>query len=124
MPLSEDEERILQQIERRFYASDPDSARRIQSTTLPRFLARNCRWALAGLVGGLIILLVSFASNWVLGIVGFALMLVSAVVLTRNLHRMGRHGLEQLNKAMKGRGVNDVLGENVRRWRRRGPDQT
>jgi hypothetical protein len=71
VPLSEDEERILNEIERGFYRHDPRSAKRISGTTLPRYLARNCRWALLGFIGGLIILLVSFASSWILGLVGF-----------------------------------------------------
>ena len=50
MPLNEHEERILHEIEQRFYAHDPDSARRIESTTLDAYLARNCRWAAAGFV--------------------------------------------------------------------------
>ena len=56
MPLNEHEDRILQEIEQRFYDHDPESARRIDSTTLPRYLARNCRWALLGFLLGLIVL--------------------------------------------------------------------
>ena len=53
MPLNENEERILNEIEQRFYANDPESARRIGSTTLPKYLARNCKWATLGFVVGL-----------------------------------------------------------------------
>ncbi|MBO0731146.1 MAG: DUF3040 domain-containing protein, partial [Acidimicrobiaceae bacterium] len=90
MPLSEDEERILHQIEQNFYAHDPQSAKRLRSTTLPRYLARNCRWAALGFLVGLIVLLASFASNWIVGIFGFVIMLGSAVVFTENLRRMGQ----------------------------------
>ena len=34
MPLSEDEQRILHEIERRFYEHDPEYAKSIESTTL------------------------------------------------------------------------------------------
>lgn len=119
MPLSEDEERILNQIEQRFYTNDPQSARRIGETTLPRYLARNCKWAALGFFVGLGVLLASFASSWILGVVGFVIMVVSAIVFTQNLRKMGRHGLEQLNKSVKEHRVNDVLGDTGRRIRRR-----
>ncbi|MDQ6839336.1 MAG: DUF3040 domain-containing protein [Actinomycetota bacterium] len=119
MPLSEDEERILNQIEQRFYTTDPQSARRIGETTLPRYLARNCKWAAVSFFVGLAVLLASFASSWILGIVGFVIMVVSAIAFTQNLRKMGRHGLEQLNKTVKERKVHDVLGDTGRRIRRR-----
>ncbi|HET9071418.1 MAG TPA: DUF3040 domain-containing protein, partial [Acidimicrobiales bacterium] len=62
MPLSEDENRILNQIEQRLYAEDPASAERISATTLPRYLARNCGWAALGFVAGLVVLLVGFTT--------------------------------------------------------------
>jgi hypothetical protein len=119
VPLNENEERILHEIERRFYANDPESARRIDSTTLPRYLARNCKWAALGFLAGLIVLLVGFASSWVVGVFGFVVMLASAIVLTHNLRRMGRHGLQQLSGSMKGRSFNETIDDAARRFRRR-----
>jgi hypothetical protein len=91
VPLNENEERILQEIEQRFYANDPESAHRIGSTTLPKYLARNCKWAALGFGAGLVVLLIGFASSWIVGVFGFLVMLVSAIVLTHNLRRMGQH---------------------------------
>lgn len=119
MPLSEDEERILNQIEQRFYTTDPQSARRIGETTLPRYLARNCKWSTLGFILGLAVLLASFASSWILGVVGFVIMVVSAIVFTQNVRKMGAHGLAQLNKTVKDGKINDVLGDTGRRLRRR-----
>ncbi len=110
MPLSEHEQRILDQIERGFYEDDPRSARRISTTTLPRYLSRNCRLASLGFVVGLLVLVASFATSWVIGLVGFLVMTGSAVALARNLRRYGRHGLQAL-AAPSGR--NDPL-----RWMR------
>src|ERR1700722_16476660 len=93
LPLNENEQRILHEIEKRFHAEDPESARRLGSTTLPGYLARNCKRAALGFVAGLVILLVAFASSWILGVLGFLVMVVSAVVLIHNLHRMGRFGI-------------------------------
>ncbi|MDA8046369.1 MAG: DUF3040 domain-containing protein [Actinomycetota bacterium] len=119
MPLNEDEERILAEIERQFHASDPESARRIGSTTLQRYLARNCKWAALGFVIGLIILIAGFASSWVVGILGFLIMVASAVVLIQNLHKMSRLGLEQMSRSMGARNLNQALEDLSRRMRRR-----
>jgi hypothetical protein len=123
--LNENEERILQEIEQRFYAHDPESARRIGSTTLPKYLARNCRWAALGFLAGLLVLLVGFASSWIVGIFGFVVMLASAIILIHNLRLMGRHGMRQLAESVRARHVNESVDDALRRLRRRfGRDDT
>jgi hypothetical protein len=119
VPLNENEERILHEIEQRFYDADPESARRIDSTTLPRYLARNCKWAALGFLVGLVVLVFGFASSWVVGVFGFVIMLASAVVLIHNLRRMGRHGLQQLSDSMKTGKINETWDDAARRFRRR-----
>jgi uncharacterized protein (DUF697 family) len=119
VPLSEDEQRILHEIERRFYEHDPQYAKSIESTTLYRALGRNCKWATLGFVAGLVILLVSFASSVWLGAFGFAVMLVSAIVFTQNLRKMGRAGWQQMTHQMRSHSVNDMLGDTRRRLRER-----
>lgn len=119
MPLSEEEHRILQKMEQGLYAEDPDSARRIGSTTLPRYLAGNLRWSTLGFILGLAVLLASFASSWVLAVFGFVIMLASAVWFTQNLRRMSRHGWEQLSRSMKDRNLGESLEDTRRRLRRR-----
>ncbi len=119
MPLNEHEERILHEIEQRFYAHDPESARRISSTTLPGYVARNCRWAAAGFIAGLIILLAAFASDWIVGVFGFLIMLACSVVLIQNLRKISRHGLEELRGSVKARGFNEAMEDIARRFRRR-----
>ncbi|HEX6393236.1 MAG TPA: DUF3040 domain-containing protein [Acidimicrobiales bacterium] len=119
MPLNEHEERILHEIEERFYKHDPESAQRISSTTLPAYLARNCRWAAAGFVAGLVILLAAFASDWIVGVFGFVIMLASAVVLIQNLRKISRRGLDELRGSVKARGFNDAVEDMARRFRKR-----
>ena len=119
MPLNEDEQRILQEIERQFHADDPESAKRIGSTTLPRYLARNCRWAAFVFLLGLIILVVGFASSWVVGIFGFLVMVAAAVVLIQNLHKMGRLGLQQVSRSIGGHNVSGALDDAAKRFRQR-----
>jgi hypothetical protein len=119
VPLNENEERILQEIEQRFLAHDPESAKRLRSTTLPKYLARNCKWAALGFLAGLAVLLLGFASSWVVGVFGFAVMLGSAIVLTHNVRRMGQHGLRQVTESFRGRNLNEAIDDAARRLRRR-----
>ena len=119
MPLNENEERVLREIEQRFYASDKASADRIAKTTLPRYLARNAKWASLSFVVGLIILVLAFATNWIVAIIGFVVMLASAISLTRSLRRMGRHGVEQVRETMRSRNFSDAVDEYTKRLRRR-----
>ena len=119
MPLNENEERILAEIERQFRAGDPESAERISSTTLRSYLARNVKWAGLGFFVGLIILLAAFASSWILGVIGFLIMLASAMVLIQNLHKLSRLGLEQMSRSMGTRNLNQAVEELGQRLRRR-----
>lgn len=119
MPLSEHEERVLREIERRYYANDPQSAKRIATTTIYRHLGRNCRRAALAFLAGLVVLLGSLAFFWLIGIVGFAVMLGSAVVFVQNLRKMGRHGWQQFTQSWRTGQVNDRLGDTRRRLRRR-----
>lgn len=119
MPLNEEEQRILAEIERQFHAADPESAKRISSTTLHRYLARNCRWAAVGFIVGLVILLAAFASSWIVGIFGFLLMVASAVVLIQNLHKMSRLGIEQMSRSLGARNLSQSIDEFGKRLRRR-----
>src|SRR4051812_38632611 len=80
VPLSENEQRILHEIERSFYENDPAFAREVRSASLFRHAGRNCKWAALGFVAGLALLLVSFASSLFLGVAGFLIMLACAFV--------------------------------------------
>jgi len=119
LPLSEEEQRILHEIERSFYEHDPEFARGVSETTLYRHAGRNCKWAGLGFVAGLVLLVVSFASNRVVGFVGFLLMLGSTLVFERNLRKMGRAGWQDVAQSVKDRGFPDVLGDTRKRLRER-----
>ncbi len=127
MPLSEDEQRILQEIEAQFYATDPQLAQQVSETTLYRHAARTIRWAILGFVAGFVVLVGSFASSLVLGFAGFLGMLACAFIVERNVRKLGRAGLESLTSQMKGarlRGILGDAGDNVRRRFKRGDDQS
>ena len=119
MPLSEDEERILQEIAQRFYEDDPTFAREVSETTLYRHTVRRMKWSVVGLVAGAAFLVFTLSTSFWLSFAGFLLMLVSALVFERNLRKLGRAGLEQLTRTVKANGVRDALGGAGRRVRER-----
>jgi len=119
VPLSEDEQRILHEIEQQFYESDPAFAREVGKTTLYRHAGRNLKWAALGFVCGFVLLLVSFASSLILGFVGFLVMLGSAVIFERNLRKMGRAGWRQVSDTMKTHNLRESMGDAGKRIRKR-----
>lgn len=121
MPLSEDEQRILHEIERSFYENDPAFARGVSQTTLYRHAGRNCKYAALGIVAGLVLLIATFATSLFLGMAGFLIMLGSVIVLERNLRKMGKAGWQQITQSVRDRGIPDVLGSTRKRLRNRFP---
>ncbi|HVT77599.1 MAG TPA: DUF3040 domain-containing protein [Acidimicrobiales bacterium] len=86
MPLSEEEQRILHEIERSFYAGDqaPGSSAHTRLTTV-----RRVRLAAVGFVVSLILLLIGFASNFVIGAVAFLGMVATGAVLVDGVRKVG-----------------------------------
>ena len=118
VPLSEDEQRILQEIEQQLYASDPQLARQA-STTVYRHAGRNLKWATLGFFVGLVFMVLTFASSTPLGIVGFLVMLGAALAFERNLRRMGKAGWRQWTDSMRAAGMKDALGNAQAKVRER-----
>ena len=110
MPLSEDEQRILSEIEQHLYASDPQLVREVSSTTIYRHAGRNLKWAAIGFVVGLMFMLMTFTTSIVLAFAGFLGMLASAIFFERNLRKMGRAGWNQWTQTMRTSGVRERFG--------------
>ena len=119
MPLSEEEQRILHEIERNFYEHDPDFAARVRRETVYRHAGRNCKWSALAFLGGLAILVVWFSTSLLLGLLGFFIMLFSAIYFERNLRNMGRAGWQQVSKTVRAHGLGETLGDTQRRLRER-----
>jgi len=120
VPLSEHEQRILTEIEQHLYASDPDLARQVGSTTVYSEALRGVRWGIAGVVIGLIASIALLSVHPLLSFfVGFGLMLVSAWHLERNVRRLGRSGLEQSAQASRVSGLRDMFNNASERARDR-----
>lgn len=84
MPLSENEERILAEIERRLSEDDPRFVERARRTTVTDRRSRHARLGALGFVLGFLLLL-GLTFHIAFGFVGFALMLLSLVVGVRAL---------------------------------------
>lgn len=119
MPLSEDEQRILQQIEAGLYESDPALAREVATTTLYSHSFRNIKLAALGLLAGCAIMIATLSVSFWLAFVGFLVMLGSALFLERNARKLGRAGLEQMTESMRGAGLRDYFGSTSQRMRDR-----
>lgn len=83
MPLSNEEQKMLDELEASLRAEDPRLARTMGTPARRRPTTRSRRKAgLAGLgfVAGLILLLTGMQTVWVVSVIGFVLMLGSAVL--------------------------------------------
>ena len=110
MPLSEDEQRILSEIEQHLYASDPQLVREVSSTTIYRHAGRNLKWAGLGFVAGVVVMVLTFTSSIPVALAGFFLMLASAIAFERNLRKMGRAGWKQWTDTVRTSGVKERMG--------------
>ena len=119
MPLSEDEQRILHEIEQQFYASDPAFAREVAKTTVYRHHGRNLKWAALGFFLGFALLVSSFAYNLVLGFAGFLVMLACAFVFERNLRKMGKAGWKQVSESVKVNNFKEAWGDAGKKFKKR-----
>lgn len=89
MPLSEHEQRLLEQIERALYAEDPKFASAVSSADLRTHARRRVRRAVILLVVGLITLLVGVMIKSIpLGVGAFCVMFLAAWYATAQYKRM------------------------------------
>ncbi len=96
VPLSEDEQRILSEIEQQLYETDPALARDIADTTIYTHAYRNLKWAILGFVAGVVALWFSLGTSYLLAFGCFIVMLVCALAIERSARKMGKAGLQQI----------------------------
>ncbi len=99
MPLSENELRVLSEIEKSFYEQDSAFADRMRSETVYKHSGRNLKWATLGFVAGFVFTVATFTASVLLGLLGFIVMLVSALVFDRNLRRMGKASWHEIKNS-------------------------
>ena len=119
MPLSEDEERILSEIESHLYESDPELAREVAETTVYTHSLRNIKWATLGLVAGVVIMVSLISTSYLYSFAGFLVMLTSLLFFERSARQLGHAGLEQVTQAMRTKGLRGVMGGAGSRMRER-----
>jgi len=98
MPLSEHEQRILAELEEALSKQDPRFAKNVRETNIYSHSGRRVRWGVAGFIAGLAILVLFFSHSVLLGLVGVALMFVSAVVVERNARLLGRASWQDITR--------------------------
>ena len=102
MPLSEHEQRILAQLEESLSKQDPRFAKSVRETNVYSHGGRRVRWGIAVFMVGLLILVLFFSRSIALGLVGVALMFVSAVIVERNARLLGRASWQDLTRTPQG----------------------
>jgi hypothetical protein len=117
MPLSEHEQRILEEIERRLAEEDPRLVKSVSEATVASHSMRRIRWGVAGFILGFVLLPFFLVSIW-FALGAFAVMLGSALVIYQHLKRMGH---EQLRSFAERRGhlsITTALARLAERLRR------
>ena len=112
MPLSEHEQRILEQYEKELQ-QDPHLSKRIGRPMRLEGAARRIRLAVLSFFVGLVMLMLFFVSLAV-SIAGFVLMLLSGLVIYHYLKRVGRDQLMSRGGRMPLAGWLARLGERFR----------
>lgn len=124
MPLSEYEQRVLEQMERQLSSDDP----KLVNTFQGRGRRSVRRWLLTGIgaVAGLVLLVVGVMQNApLLGVVGFIAMFTSVVLAFTPPRRSGPHGVVQEDGRVQerpgrqGGGGPGFLARLEERWDRR-----
>ena len=111
MPLSEHEQRLLDQIERALYQEDPKFASTVRATDLRTHMRRRLRRAALVLAIGFALLLTGVVTQeYAVGIAGFVVMVGALLLAMTSWKRMGQPGQTDLRAA----GGADRSGRNPR----------
>jgi hypothetical protein len=87
MPLDDREQRILEEIERRFYQEDPRLAESVRDARLATSSTRHLRWALLGFVVGAVLMFGFFTTQTLVALAGFAAMVAAVAWMIAILRR-------------------------------------
>ncbi|MBT2384720.1 DUF3040 domain-containing protein [Streptomyces sp. ISL-11] len=132
MPLSEHEQRMLEQMERALYAEDPKFATALEGSGLRTYTRRRVYQAVAGFLVGIALLMtgVMIPGQYWISVVGFLIMLGCAALAVTGWRKAPRAGAPQGGAGPAGamgrgqvrqrRGVMDRIEQ---RWQRRRDEQ-
>ncbi|HVC25273.1 MAG TPA: DUF3040 domain-containing protein [Acidimicrobiales bacterium] len=125
MPLSEEEQRILQEMEQKLYENDRSFVDRVRAEGPRSAAARSMRWSAAVVVAGLAVLLLAFRTSLLLGTFGFVVMLCGTLIFERSARQyVGGRSSEPSGQAARPRGAGgelSIIGRRLRSrfWRER-----
>ncbi|TVL90897.1 DUF3040 domain-containing protein [Streptomyces sp. SAJ15] len=133
MPLSEHEQRMLEQMERALYAEDPKFATALEGSGLRTYTRRRVYQAVAGFLVGIALLMVGVAVQqiWV-SVVGFLVMLGCAVLAVTGWRKAPKPGEQQhaaggrggaVPGRRQGRQRRSMMNRIEERWQRRRDEQ-
>jgi membrane protein implicated in regulation of membrane protease activity len=117
MPLSEHEQRILEEIEKRLAEEDPRLVESVSKATVTAHALRRVRWGVSAFVLGFVLVLFFILNLW-FAVVGFAVMLASGLVVYHYLKRMGRDQLRSQSEKGGTFSVATALARLAERLRR------
>ncbi|OEU88322.1 hypothetical protein DB35_18395 [Streptomyces abyssalis] len=96
MPLSEHEQRMLEQMERALYAEDPKFATALEGSELRRYTRKRVYQAVAGFLVGIALLMAGMVAQQIwISVVGFLVMLGCAVLAVTGWRKAPKNGEQQ-----------------------------
>ncbi len=125
MPLSEHEQRLLEQMEKALYAEDPKFATSLRSASGTRAARGRAALGVLAVLAGLGLLLAGVATMLIIvGVLGFVLMLTGSVLVysafrVRPVEDVAAPPTEAPSRSRKSSGFMDRMED---RWRRRSED--
>jgi hypothetical protein len=117
--LSEDEQRILSEIEEQLYETDHGLARELSSTTVYTHALRNLRWAALLFIVGTVVMIGLLGTSPFLAFGGVVIMFAAAVWAVANGRRLGKAGWDQITASLRAGHLRDFFGSQGDRMRER-----
>ncbi|QKW06001.1 DUF3040 domain-containing protein [Streptomyces sp. NA04227] len=133
MPLSEHEQRMLEQMERALYAEDPKFATALEGSGLRTYTRRRVYQAAAGFLVGIALLMAGMVAQQIwISVVGFLVMLGCAVLAVTGWRKAPKPGEQQQPGSGNRQGGTarrqtrqrrSVMDRIEQRWQRRRDEQ-
>ncbi|MFE9018266.1 DUF3040 domain-containing protein [Streptomyces sp. NPDC007808] len=128
MPLSEHEQRMLEQMERALYAEDPKFASALEGSGLRTYTRRRVYQAVAGFLVGIALLMAGMVAKQVwLSVVGFLVMLGCAVLAVTGWRKAPKPGEQPSDGGpharRQPRQKRSMMNRIEERWQRRRDEQ-
>ncbi|GAA3911508.1 spore wall synthesis complex protein [Streptomyces gulbargensis] len=129
MPLSEHEQRMLEQMERALYAEDPKFATALEGSGLRTYTRRRVYQAVAGFLVGIALLMAGMVAQQIwISVVGFLVMLGCAVLAVTGWRKAPKPGEQQAGGGVAAGGRQtrqrrSMMNRIEERWQRRRDEQ-